>query len=160
MAGMWFNINMDINSHNMEWSVFAVVLLWSFINPATYSYVTEAAKSIEEKQKEKKRMGVGAATYSIFTKHFMKEKLLFVLGALFAVASAILLTYQGSLINELTKLVTKTTLDPVTGDIVIKASYLVSSSSLTAETGNEDKFSTEESYQEECQSREIEQDDI
>jgi len=68
-------------------------------------------------------MGTGAAVYSVFTKHFMKEKLLFVLGASFAVASAILLTYQGSLINELTKLVTKTTLDPVTGELVIKASY-------------------------------------
>jgi len=68
-------------------------------------------------------MSTGAAVYSVFTKHFMKEKLLFVLGASFAVASAILLTYQGSLINELTKLVTKTTLDPVTGELVIKASY-------------------------------------
>ena len=123
IAGMWFNISNDINSHNVEWSVFALILLWSFVNPATYSYVAEASKSAEEKQKEKKRMSTGAAVYSVFTKHFMKEKLLFVVGASFAVASAILLTYQGSLINDLTKLVTKTTLDPVTGELVIKASY-------------------------------------
>ena len=105
---MWFNINHDVNSHNLEWSVFAVVLLWSFVNPISYSLVAAAGADGQKK----KRMGPGAAIYSVFTKHFMKEKLLFVMGSLAAVASAILLTYQGALINDLTRLVTRMTVNP------------------------------------------------
>ena len=38
-SGMWFDISLDFNSHNSEWSVFAVVLVFGFVNPATYSVV-------------------------------------------------------------------------------------------------------------------------
>ena len=122
ISGMWFDIDKDVNSHGFEWSVFAVVLLWSFVNPVTYSWVVTAHHDADadvdvdaKSKKKKKRMSPAAAVYSIFAKHFMREKFLFVVGLLASAASAILTTYQGSLINELTRMVTK--VDKTTGKI-------------------------------------------
>jgi len=124
VSGMWYNIANDTT--HFEWAVFAVVLFFSIINPMTYSSVAKVADEASDavaETKKKVRMGPGAAAVSVFTKHFMREKLLFVLGALAACGQAILTTYQGAIISELTKLVTKMTIDPVTGELKIAATY-------------------------------------
>ena len=109
ITGYWFNIGNDRDADAFEWALFCVSLLWGLLNPATYAAVAkaEASCSAGKKTEKKSRMSPGQAAVSIFTKHYSKTPLLFPLGALFACGSAILTTYQGAIINELTKAVTK-----------------------------------------------------
>ncbi len=122
VSAMWFDISLDVNSHNLEWSVFAVVLVNNLVNPLTYSSVVELAEA-EESKKKKEHMGPGAAVVSVFSKHFMREKLLFVTGALAAVAQAILTTSQGAAINQLTRMVTRMKFDKNLNKMVPEYSF-------------------------------------
>jgi len=102
-----------------EWTMFGVSLAWGLVNPATYESVAAAneqrAQEEEQKQqgedvstkKKAAKMGWLGACASVFTRHFTRTPLLFVLATLFAIGQAILGTYQGAVINELTKAVTK-----------------------------------------------------
>lgn len=126
VSGLWYDIGNDVNTTHFEWVVWVIVLLFSLVNPMTYSSVAKVADEASHAgvdTKKKARMGPGAAAWSIFTKHFMREKPLFALGALAACGKAILSTYQGAIINELTKLVTKVRLDLETGELKISATY-------------------------------------
>jgi len=107
----WFNIDNDRATQYLEWALFCVSLVWGFVNPATYMAVEEAVDVANSRMDDdvgntKERTSPGQAVASVFTKHFSNTPLLFVLGALFASGSAILTTYQGAVINELTKAVT------------------------------------------------------
>lgn len=105
--------NLDI----LEWTLFGVLIVWGFVNPLTYSFV-EAAEEIEaddEEETKKNRLNPSAAIVSVFTRHFTRTPLLFVFGTFFAIAQAILITYQGAVINDLTKAVTK--IDTVTQEL-------------------------------------------
>lgn len=119
VSGLWFDIKNDVNSDNLEWTVFAVILLFNMINPMTFSSVARVAEEADMaatgKEKKKARMGPVATTMSIFKHHFMRQKLLFALCTLASFGQAILTAYEGAQINELTKMVTKTEVDPQTG---------------------------------------------
>ena len=68
---------------------------------------TEATTTKKKKKKPTKtKIGPTAAMRSIFFRHFTRTPVLSVSGSFFAVAQAILSTYQGAVINELTKAVT------------------------------------------------------
>lgn len=82
VSAMWFDISFDKDTTYLEWSIFAVVLIGNLVNPLTYSSVAELAEVHSAETKKKSHMGPGAAIVSVFSKHFMREKLLFVTGAL------------------------------------------------------------------------------
>jgi len=119
VSGLWFDIRNDVNSDELEWTVFAVILLFNMINPATFSSVARVAEEADVaatgRERKRARMGPVATTVSVFRNHFMRQKLLVALCTLASFAQAILTAYEGAQINELTKMVTRMEVDPQTG---------------------------------------------
>lgn len=113
VAGYSYNDNEDW----AEWTLFGTSIAWGLVNPMTYDSVA-AAKNQEEQEQQAKEEGTSikkkktsmtwmSACVSVFTRHFSRTPILFLVATLFAIAQAILGTYQGAVINELTKAVTK-----------------------------------------------------
>ncbi|CAB9504766.1 expressed unknown protein [Seminavis robusta] len=100
------------NDDRIEWGMFGLGIVWGILHPLTFSQVAELEETINNKdgKNEKKGSGVGPATavYLVFRHHFIRAPLLSFGGILFATVHALLTTYQGAVINELSKSVTKT----------------------------------------------------
>ena len=114
------------NSDPAEWTMYGLGIVWATLNPLTFASVNELKQGLQEQRQKrdakeigmeqgeaitpqkKKKMGPFQAACSIFRHHFVKTPLLSFLGIVFASGHAILSTYQGAIINELTKAVTKT----------------------------------------------------
>eukprot|EP00567_Pseudictyota_dubia_P006546 CAMPEP_0197443192 /NCGR_PEP_ID=MMETSP1175-20131217/9000_1 /TAXON_ID=1003142 /ORGANISM="Triceratium dubium, Strain CCMP147" /LENGTH=545 /DNA_ID=CAMNT_0042973789 /DNA_START=70 /DNA_END=1703 /DNA_ORIENTATION=- len=125
LSAWWFDIENDKDTTHFEWSFFALGILWAFVNPMTYSAVAEAEEAAalaeaegapstdarkgkgKKKKKKKQRMSPGAAAFDVFRRHLGRTPVLLTFGALFACAQAILTTYQGAIVNDLTRAVTR-----------------------------------------------------
>lgn len=111
IAGYSYNDNQDW----AEWSMFGLSLVFGIVNPMTFSSVALAKERQADEEegghdvKKTKHMNWLGACASVFGRHFSKTPFLFSLSTIFAVGQAILGTYQGAVINELTKAVTKGT---------------------------------------------------
>lgn len=132
LACFWFDIANDRDTTYLEWSFFALSIVWGLVNSATFPSVEAAAiaarqreeekdeddgeaKGVVERKQKKKRISPVGAAANVFSKHLSRTPYLLAFGALFACAQAILTTYQGAIINDLTKAVTKR--DKKTGEL-------------------------------------------
>lgn len=104
------------NADSLEWAMFALSIAWGILFPLSFGAVQEVKrKQTEQKNKSSKpKLGPLSAVYSIFRHHlFGKAPLLSASSLILATAHALLTTYQGAMIIELTKAVTKTNEDGV-----------------------------------------------